>query len=162
MLPLDNPDYRLAWPRELFASELRAVLARSDNGAGWPGRLLLEEAFVGSAPSDAFQSGGWDGRTALADLAGRTDELRDGQERTAPYRLERVRGGVSSGTVPPPDYDGAARRFARLVAELNEHGYLDRAFGRDCVDDSRDYRTLSDALEDALGVGALWPLTPNA
>lgn len=156
VLPLNYPDWRLRWPRDVFVRELEAVLARPDNGEGPAGELLLREAFTGTGPVEVFDQAKFDGRAVLAELSRRRTELREETAARAPYRIERVRAATGSGG-SDPDWDRAKRAFKRLFTELDSHGYFDQAWGVDCVDDRRDWAAVTDALESALGLPNLWP-----
>lgn len=155
MLPLNGPDWRLHWPRDAFVDELEAVLARPDNGEGPAGELLLREAFTGTAPSEAFSAAKFGGRGVLAELSSRRSELREEDVTRAPYRIERVRAAAEPQQ--RPDWDRAKRGFGRLFSELDSRGYLDQAWGMDCVDAQRDWTVVTDAFEAALGLSDVWP-----
>ena len=157
-LPLHNPDYTLAWPREVFLDELRAILARLDAGVGNVGQLLLEEAFVGSAPSERFRAAGQGAEPMLSELLRRADELQPHRQARRPYFIART-GPVEQPSAP--DWDGAKRRFTRVVNELDDHGYFDLAWGLDCVDGHRDWRRPEMSIEDALGIAGIQPLGPS-
>jgi hypothetical protein len=55
-LVFDGPDFQLAWPRDLFMSEATALLAAGQETDASRVKTLLEEAFVSSAPVEAFQA----------------------------------------------------------------------------------------------------------
>lgn len=74
----------------------------------------------------------------------------------------------AAGPEPQPNYVIARRGFAQIVEKFNSAGYLDKAFGRDCVDGHRP--DPSPVLENILyghsisldsGDAPLWPLSPE-
>ena len=57
---INNPDYTLQWPPELFAAELNSLYRRGVAGGidhAWEKEVtrLLEEAFVSSVPARDFR-----------------------------------------------------------------------------------------------------------
>jgi hypothetical protein len=157
-LPLDDPDYRLVWPRDLFVSELDAVLGRYD-AQGSSGSLLLEEAFAGSSAVDEFRLAPGNGDAVIAELRRRAPELRElASSRSRPYYLHRKNG---TDLPSEPDWDAAQRRYRTLMGSMNDAGYFDRAWGADCVDDHRDWRAPSDDVAGELGVTDLNPLATD-
>lgn len=159
VLPLDGPDYRLRWPRALFVDELRAVMSRPDHGQGSAGALLLREAFVGTAPVEAFDADILSGVAVLAELKQRSAELAEGRATRAPYRIEKVCSSAAEDH-RAPDWDGAMRKFVRLFDELDGRGYFDLAWGEECVDGQRDEEVVRDYFEVALGLPDVWPFAP--
>ena len=57
---LNNPDYTLRWPPELFANEAKRLVRRGETlGAGidwvYEVKLLLRQAFESSVPAEDFE-----------------------------------------------------------------------------------------------------------
>lgn len=169
----DHDDYVLRWPRNLFRTELAALINGRATCTGWTARCewFLEDAFVGTAPRDSFNAaaqadGGaaW-GATArpghgaldhqkeyLVRLLRRADRLHEVGIRT-PYYSQR-RAGVTVSTVT---LRTASWEFGRMVSGLYERGYFEQAFGKDCVDDPTDI-VPADVIASELGVDGMWPL----
>jgi len=169
----DHDDYVLRWPRELFKTEVAALVNQRARGQAWSDRceLLLEDAFVDSTPRDEFLTADravsdapWvtpgqprrtvldPGQEYLVGLLRRADRLTEVGMRTPYYSQRRAGGTTSTMTLP-----AAARGFGRLVDDLERRGYLERAFGKDCVDDPSDIAP-ADVIASELGVESLWPL----
>lgn len=157
-LPLDDPDYALLWPVDVFRDELGALLASPDSQAL---ELLCREAFAGPELAERIvrdrsePENPWDDAFVTArELGERLDDVRE-QAQPRPYFHQR------SGTaaLDAPRLELARRAFARLISSLDEKGYFDRAFGLDCVDDPRDNPSF--LLEERLDVADLWPLRPD-
>ena len=108
----DHDDYVLRWPRELFKTEIAALVNQRGRGQDWSARcgLTLEDAFVDTTPRDAFTAVGravtddpWaspatpsragldPGQDFLVKLLRRADRLREVGMR-APYYSERRAG----------------------------------------------------------------------
>ena len=85
-------------------------------------------------------------------LLRRADRLREVEMR-APYYSQR-RAGASAIVLT---LRTAAHEFGRLVFDLDRRGYLERAFGKDCVDDPTEI-VPGDVIASELGVEGLWPL----
>jgi hypothetical protein len=173
-LPLDDPDWRLRWPRDLFIAELQSVrLLPVDPGD--PVWLLLREAFSGPAPADAAKGVGVSGydqtlgglarralavqlrRQAVDELFERQGELRE--VALVPYRINRLREVANANG---PDWERAKRDFIDLFAELDRTGYFDRSWGMDCVDNPRASTAVTTTFTNALGIDGLYPFVPAA
>lgn len=157
---LHTADFALAWPRELFVDEARALLYDRTDGR-WieSAQLLLEEAFAGSGPRDALCAnsvpGPWElgPRGFIEVLVEQADQLREAAP-PKPYWSQR-RGG----TVPLLSIDAVMDDFVVLVDGLQCGGYFQRAFPRVCVDDHESYAPdPSQELKNLLGRPDLWPL----
>jgi hypothetical protein len=155
-LPLDDPDFRLLWPRDLFVSELDVVIGRYE-AQGTAAGLLMEEAFAGSSPADQAQIGVGDARALVHELRRRAAELRENDARRAPYFMQRAE---RPATVTTPDWNNAQRRFRTTIKTLDARGYFDRAWGPDCVDNARSWRAPIDDIEAELGVADVDPFGP--
>lgn len=157
-LPLDDPDYALLWPVDVFRDEFGAVLASSDSQAL---ELLCREAFASPELAerivrDRSPENPWDDAFVTArELEARLDAIRE-QPQPRPYYHQR--SGTKALAVPRLDL--ARRAFARLVADFDRNGYLDRAFEKDCADAPRDDPSF--ILEERLDVAELWPLRPDS
>lgn len=176
---LAEPDYQLVWPRALFVSEA-AKLLNQRGVKDWDERceLLLDHAFVRGyegGPVSEFREievagfgGGHDdpwGTSAprqslttreqfLRDLMGKADQLQEDTSHRRPYWRERKAG---QRTVMVLDNAAVVREFIALVGELDDSGYFEKRFGKDCVDDARG--DVPDVLiQRELGVEGLWPL----
>jgi hypothetical protein len=172
---LDVTDYELVWPPELFAAEARRLISRPRLSR--PALdLLLREAFRDESAAEDFSSltasfmaasdpwnedpppppSPWDLLTELADNAHHI--RRSSAPRPYwPQRHKRQDPG------PYLDAPRARRAFAGLVADLENQGYLDHVFPRQCVDD-HDATEPDPAgeLEKRLGIAGLWPLAPDS
>lgn len=169
----DHDDYVLRWPRQLFKDEVAGLLNKRTRINGWSEacELLLEDAFVDATPRDAFAAAeravgpdpwssgpgsgpaGLDaGQEFMVALLRRADRLREVGPRT-PYYSQR-RAGATGSTLTLPT---AALEFGRLVSDLEGRGYLERAFGKNCVDNPTDI-VQADVVTSELGVEGLWPL----
>ncbi|MEV5300262.1 hypothetical protein [Amycolatopsis methanolica] len=163
-----DADYRLRWPRDLFVQAAARLL--NDRGrTGWEDEceLLLEDAFAGghnSGPLSDFRevkpdSDPWGQALApkarfLRDLMQNADKLREGEAERRPYWSQRKTGLRRS---EPAALAATAHRFVFLVNELDDRGYFEKYFEKDCVDAPREVDP-SELIEEALGVPDLWPL----
>jgi hypothetical protein len=177
-----EPDYQLQWPRSLFVAEAEKLLSRRDQ-SDWDERcaLLLEHAFVSDyegGPSSEFREvpvgvdtsttwAPWDNvpeppegslrQKFLRDLMNEADQLAEDGSHRRPYWRERKAGQRAVAVLDRP---AVVREFISLVGEFEEAGYFEKRFGKDCVDDPRDY-SAGPLLHRELGVEGLWPLRPN-
>lgn len=173
MFPLEDPDWNLRWPRELFIGELKAVRNMSAE-PGNPLQLLLREAFSGPGPADALEvpgvhrydptlSGmsilalGIQHRRVVDEFIARQSEIRE--EVRAPYRIDRVRL-LANESLQGPNWERAKDSFVDLFETLDSTGYFDRAWGADCVDSARPRAVVTAAFTRALGVEELYPFVP--
>ncbi|MFC5211945.1 hypothetical protein ACFPM0_37210 [Pseudonocardia sulfidoxydans] len=179
----DSADYQLRWPRDLFARELAALRRAWPSGQMVSSEVerivfLLDEAFLGQAPSDEYTQATksrsfsfndpwgsdpdpWasqklDGDGYLDALVERLPELREHHE-PRPYWPDRQR--AHRGREVPGDETTVRRRFARLIEEQREAGLFGRELPPDCVD--ADPVDEADMLEARLGIPGLWPLKPE-
>jgi hypothetical protein len=175
---LAEPDYQLVMPRALFTAEA-AKLLNQRGLSDWNQRceLLLDDAFIRGyegGPLSEFRKiavggvgGGLDdpwgasaSRSSLTakqqflwDLMGKADQLREDSSHRRPYWRERKAG---QRAVVVLDNAAVVREFIALVNELDDAGYFEKRFGKDCVDDpGGDPDTL---IARELGVEGLWPL----
>jgi hypothetical protein len=164
---LDLTDYELVWPPELFATEVRRILARP---APDPEHLdlVMREAFrdnnvaedlaaVRMGPAGSHNLGG-SRLDSARDLADRAAEIRqyDAPRPYWPQRHGRDAGG------PVLDRSTVRRGFDDLIAELERDGYLAQVFPRPCVDGDEPQPDISLELERRLGIAGLWPLRPES
>jgi len=179
-------DYLLRWPLELFRTRLAHLInghLDGSIGAGWTDQveLLLADAFESDQPMQNFNSAANQSGTGAdpwAVVPGATGTRRVGNSgrdflvrmlraadtfphelRRAPYRSQRSRGvdltettGVSLAT--------AVSRFISLVARLEDRGYFERSFQKDCVDNPATINP-ADLILAEIGVPDLWPLATN-
>ncbi|MEV0458972.1 hypothetical protein [Catellatospora methionotrophica] len=183
---LTQPEYQLVWPRALFAAEA-AKLLNDRTTRDWDERceLLLELAFTAAykgGPASVFREitedvgGSFDddpwanpaARSAniakrptltakqrfLRELLADVDNLREDGEHRRPCWRERQVGRTTRGAITRP---AVVREFVRLVYELDDAGYLESRFGKDCVDDPRDDTAVM-LFQRELGVDGVWPL----
>jgi hypothetical protein len=159
-------NFDLVWPPDLFRTELTALINGQGKVEDWPARveLLLEDALATGVPRDMFSrlnevSDAWSteprvprkdpGKQFLVDLLRRVDQLPQPQERR-PYWSERRSGdGIPIMAV--------TREFARIVGSLEQRGYLEEAFEKDCVDERSTVNPAA-LLHDLTGRPDLWPL----
>lgn len=179
---LDDADYQLRWPRWLFAQECSRLLnqrARRDWDEAC--ELLLEDAFVADVsggPLSEFRevpagSSDYDdpwasapssrSGTATSKLTNRQDflrkllgnagRLREDASHRRPYWSQRKTGSPGA----PAKRVSTVRQFVGLVRELDDRGYFEKRFGKDCVDDPSEVDP-SAVIEHEIGVEGLWPL----
>lgn len=174
-----EPEYQLVWPRDLFKAEAAKLLNTRDI-QGWDDNcaLLLEDAFVRgyrSGPLSEFRDvpavldpGVWGTETvsrASNRLTPRQEHLRllmasaeHLREDPAPRR--RYWSARRAGQAPADsalEMPVLVREFVALIGELDNAGYLENRFGKDCVDDPRD-DTVHTLIYQELGVEGVWPL----
>ena len=156
---LAEPDYQLVMPRALFTAEA-AKLLNQRGLSDWNDRceLLLADAFVRGyegGPLSEFREiavagfgggfGGTQGTSAprssmtakqqfLRDLMGKADQLREDASHRRPYWRERQ---VGQRTIAVLNNAAVVHEFITLVDELDDVGYFEKRFGKDCVDDPR-------------------------
>ncbi|MBE9924303.1 hypothetical protein G8C93_00140 [Cellulosimicrobium cellulans] len=158
-LPLDDPDFELLWPLDVFRDELDAVLA---NRSAQATKHLLREAFASPRLAELVEKGEQfeDEYLVPTDVLGPARELRQRisevreQKPPKPYYNQRSLPPLAPPRVSRVQLAGDA--FARLVKEMDEAGYFDKGLGPDCVDAHRAPPSL--LLEERLGVPDLWPL----
>jgi len=128
------------------------------NFEDWDGRceLLLEDAFVGEAPRDAFMAEpDTERRSFLIRLLRRSEMFKEAAVGRTPYWSER-RLSSRPGAV---SLAGTVRELARVIDDLDSRGYFEKAFYKDCVDGPADIERPSGLIERAIGVSDLWPLS---
>jgi len=175
---LSEPDYQLVWPRSLLVAEA-AKLLNQRHLPDWDDRcaLLLEHAFIGGyegGPLSEFQDAGMDGsdpwskqskegsaftrrQQFLRDLMGKADQLAEDGTHRRPYWRER-KGGHR--TVVVLSNNAVIREFISLVDELDNDGYFEKRFGKDCVDNPRD-EAAALLFQRELGTDNVWPLSQD-
>ena len=142
-------DYQLVWPRDLFRRELVLTLETTGYDREERISLLLEEAFAGPGPRDDTMR---DGQSVVFDIMDHIDDLSEEPLRR-PLWSERHGGAAPA----PLSADAVVREFVHLVSHLDDRGYFEYVFGKDCVDDPRT-QDPSSLLELRLGRPRLWPL----
>lgn len=125
------------------ASEFREVAV-----AGLPG--LHDDPWGAPEPRQQFTAR----QQFLRDLMGNADQLQEDSSRRRPYWRERKAGHRA---VVVLDRAAVVREFIALVAELDDCGYFDKRFGKDCVDEERGHQP-DTLIQRELGVSGLWPL----
>ncbi|USX56463.1 hypothetical protein [Lentzea sp. HUAS12] len=172
-----EPDYQLLWPRALFVSEAASLLNKREL-IDWDDRceLLLEDAFIGDfsgGPLSEFREipgqpdpFGMRPRGPVPRLSPRqnfllllmraADELAEDDLRRRPYWSQR-----KNGTEPElASLEVTAGRFVELITDLDEKGYFEKRFEKDCIDYPRDDLPAR-TIERAIGVSGVWPLDPD-
>jgi hypothetical protein len=170
-------DHVLRWPRELFRRRLAELINAHQQAPGWADEveLFLDDAFDSNQPVDTFRSTSssplndpWGAaepatekqipprRRYLVDLLQATDSFPHEVQRR-PYRSQRGQPAGSSATI---SLSAAVARFISLIIDLDERGYFERAFQKDCVDDPRSIDP-SVLIEEELGIPDLWPLSTD-
>ncbi len=161
-LPLDDPDFELVWPLDIFRDELDVVLA---NRSARAAKHLLREAFASPRMAELVEQGEQfedeflvptDVLGPARELRKRINEVRE-QKPPKPYYNQRSLPSSTPPRVSRVQLAGGA--FARLVKEMDEAGYFDKGLGPDCVDSHRAPPSL--LFEERLGVPDLWPLWPG-
>lgn len=167
-----DEDYVLRWPVDLFKQELAALLNQRDGLDRWGERceLLLADAFALDTPRETFvdlsdSGGGWGAPTSsspsnqltrqqrwLAELLRRADHLPIQGERRLYFSERKAGGGAGLLAVAT-----AVSEFSRLVHGLQDRGYFEQRFGKDCVDDPTDVDP-AEIIRAQLPRDGLWPL----
>jgi hypothetical protein len=167
-------DYELRWPPDVFADELRVLLATPQRS--WDLRLpsLLREAFTSDVVASeimGLQSSSWaevdnpweepvTQRSALSELLSASSRLKQ-RTRPRPYYSNKT----TAMTPPTADLETRLGRlyqsWTSLIAEYNARGYFGAAAPMPCVDDEYPPPNPSDVLErevrERLGVQLTWP-----
>ncbi len=172
---LAEPDYQLVWPRALFTAEAAKLLNRREL-TDWNDRceLLLDDAFVRGYKggplsefrdvTDDFVDDPWGTpgprstltakQQFLRDLMGKADHLHEDASHRRPYWRERKAGQRAAVVLSNA---AVVREFIALMGELENAGYFEKRFGKDCVDDAYGDGP-SQLIEIELRVEDLWPL----
>ncbi|MFI5843914.1 hypothetical protein ACIA8K_29870 [Catenuloplanes sp. NPDC051500] len=167
-------DFQLAWPRSLFKTQATKLLHQHtrDNWNDYV-ELLLEQAFVGGysgGPAAEFRSivdgaGSWGSppssassmnarQQLLRNLLDNADKLREDGPPRRPYWRERKHGQRPG---PTPGKASAISEFIHLVDELDNAGYFEQRFGKDCIDSPRE-KSAEILFQRELGIKEGWPL----
>ncbi|MCR3721888.1 MULTISPECIES: hypothetical protein [Prauserella salsuginis group] len=170
-----DTDYQLRWPRWLFVQEASSLLNRRQLH-DWDDRceLLLEDAFVGDASSgprsefrdlaDEPTADTWspsyrdsnklnNKHRFLRDLLQNAEHLHEGPQHRRAYWSQRQHGTPArlarqSATI---------RQFVALIQELDDRGYFEKSFEKDCVD-APATTDPSAVIEHEIGAPGVWPL----
>jgi hypothetical protein len=166
-------DFDLVWPRDLFQTEMTSLVINQTKVSNWSDRveLLLEDAFASGVPRNMFSSRSrYDprsttpyfpqddpGRTFLVELLRGVAGLAEAAARPL-YWSDRT-----SGTLPhaPISIQAVTQEFSRIVRTLDQRGYFERPFEKDCVDHPRTVDPAA-ILENLTGRPHLWPMKPAA
>lgn len=171
---MSDEDYELRWPKPLLHDELGA-LVEQDITTPWRDRIevILFDAFVASTAAADFAAlpppanDPWAPQTPdpwaqpskpsvaperqfVRDLLARLDGAAYEGNHT-PYYSQRVMGAAVSRL----DLHGVATGIRSLALNLNERGYFERAFGKDCPD-APSSQSPEDVLEIRLGRRLPW------
>jgi hypothetical protein len=168
-----EPSFELAWPRQLLKTELARLLQRGGafgitRSDAWNAEveLLIGESFVHAEPLGEFNRANntsvfdpgppLSGQDRLLALQRHIDALPAVANRP-PYWSQR-----RNGTAPQRKSNLAdtARRFGDVVEDLDNRGYFQLAFGKDCVDGSTIGKLGSEPAAEIhrlLGRDLLWP-----
>jgi hypothetical protein len=158
----DSADYELAWPKQLFLSELAAITSHPYRSWHRPQiESLLREAFVGEEPARAFKAAAHNYRDKEF-VAGLVQHASGLPENSA---LRPYWPGRRSPSPNPAPNDPARlyRRFGGLVADLYRDGYLDKELWQACPNRRSEPPTVDVAavLTERLGQDIAWPLSPE-
>lgn len=168
-----GPDYELAWPRELFLAEARALTAGTVERADEV-ELLLEEAFASDVPAHDYKTednfGGfvvdsWDTPSRQSFLRRLIDAAPRLPARANPAPYWRRRRGIAAQPVTlPARTEQLQRDWADLVNGLQDRGYLGRVAPNPCVDDRGPDVAPNDVIngeiERRIGLVDVWPPRP--
>lgn len=179
-----DPDYRLAWPRDVLRAELRWLAAQPSLDLA-AAKLVFQEAFASDEPHAALVQ-----RTAITawgagppagsprdfvhELLAAVDELPVvGRGRGAPLWHQRrgvqLRAPAGVSQPPPPTSAAPGERFdaafTRFVHQLWDLGYFRQAVPKVCVDAPEPNNDLDFDMDmelwSLLEVRGLWPLNPT-
>lgn len=176
---IEVQDHVLRWPRERFRQRLAALInVQQQHISGWGEEveLFLDDAFEGNRPLESFRAASSSlvvnvfdaprspttqppispGRRYLIDLLRAADSFPYEVQRR-PYRSQRDQ---APGATPPLSQSAVVARFTSLVIDLDERGYFERSFQKDCVDDPRTIDP-SVVIEGEIGIRDLWPLSAD-
>ncbi|KAB2351059.1 HNH endonuclease [Actinomadura rudentiformis] len=167
-------DYELVWPPHLFVEEVVRIIGGSQRVRSGDEALvlLLREAFRDDNVAEDFSGLGasrvlgddksWSitANAFIREIVMRVQEI-PMQSSPRPY-WGQSRGGVQSSG--EPDMAKARNRFAALVSDLSQRGYLSQAFPEPCVDDhGEDFNADPNSeIERRIGMRNAWPLDPNS
>lgn len=181
------PDFQLVWPRSAFVAAA-ARLLNERSRPGWSTRceILLNDAFAGrwdNGPLLEFReaeggdrpgmstgnsAGLTTGQMYLRQLMERAHELSEDPPVRRAYWSQRRAGLRTADGEAVLDHRATAREFVDLVLELEDNGYFERAFGKNCEDDpygdapaqlmSRDLGAPISVIDDEMESMGLWPL----
>jgi hypothetical protein len=160
-------DYEVAWPRDLIRRDL-SDLVNSTTQKDWEVKvdLLLRDAFISGIPRDQFRGLGGSGfgvpdapltdqRKFLVSILRRLDSFPEPSARR-PYWSERKSGASTPQSV---GIEPIARTYVHTVKALEDSGYFEEAFTKDCVDDPSTVSAAS-LIADLVGRDDIWPLNP--
>jgi hypothetical protein len=168
-------DLQLAWPRDLFIRELRAVEAlgtpnRSKAADHYPQiattftqrheflDLLFTEAFSGRSGSEWLASAQASGRldALIAEIFADPSRITPHPPRVL-YR-DRHGRGASPSNIPKLTFVSLRNKIGELLKELDADGYFDSALGTNCVDSDNDHAGRGrDELSTLMGSEEVWP-----
>ncbi len=152
----DDPSFALAWPRDLFVVEARALLAGFYPASAI--ELLLTEAFRSQRVAQRYADNASRQRSFLEELVQNANTLRE-DFADPPYWPERHNEDGQPLEATPAE---ARTEFSGLVVELRQRGYFDERFPQDCLTAGRgDEHSISAELAERLRVPDLWPFEPD-
>ncbi|WP_420621945.1 hypothetical protein [Candidatus Poriferisodalis sp.] len=157
---VDNPDYTLRWPPDLFAREAHRLVTRPihvSEASRWSNEAehLLDEAFTsGSAARDLRRilnvSAAIPWLSQLADIAPRL--LREASPR--PYFSQRRSMPDEATAAALPD---VVRGMRRMIQGFLDQHYFASGIGFACVDGNGDFgKSPTEHLKERVGKPQLW------
>ncbi|PBC35384.1 hypothetical protein CJ179_48190 [Rhodococcus sp. ACS1] len=175
-MDLTDPEYALAWPREVFVAEANAMMKAERERTSFRANyeLLLEEAFVGKAPMMDYSASPkstfarrpqpdpwddpWSTKTTpdipiVSELVRRADELVHPRARR-PYFSRRNGTAPATDPRPPgePDWASAKVRFSEFITRWQAIGYFGEVYPDGCDDVRSDLIvSLDEKLTDLYG-----------
>ena len=162
---LDNPDYTLRWPSELFADEVRRLLTRAyqfGRTREWDDEIdhLLREAFTSPAMARDFGE-----LLTNEHLAARLTELADnalrlqGEASAPPYFSQKHSATAEAATT---SRTVIVFRVRRLIQKFLDEHYFSQEIGFDCVDGNGDFgESPVEHLDERVGKPMLWVDDPD-
>ena len=157
---LDNPDYTIRWPPELFAREIRRLLGRAyqfGRTREWNGEIdhLLREAFTSPAMAEDFG-----GLLTNEHVAARLTELANNalhlqREASRPPYFSQKRSAVAEAEAA--SRTAVVFRVRRLIQEFLDQHYFAQEIGFGCFDGHGDFgKSPAEQLSDRVGKPWLW------
>lgn len=171
---LDNGDYDLVWPADVFATEVDWLLSRDQGGWNSTMEWLLVEAFGNDGPAARIQAL----PVSRTDFFGTPSERGESQKSVLRELADTV-SAPEYDPSPPPYYpqlsgpknsapslaDRAERlrhEWLGLVASYDGRGYFESRAPVGCSDDPPEpegpYAVLPRVFTDTLGLDLSWPL----
>lgn len=166
-----GPEYELAWPPELFQSEVSALITSnlSRYELEKQGAFLLEQAFVDPAVSREFRQSSQDftdwqspmrlTQTQLLNFFSDSANKLPKAHTSAPYWIQK-KAGAAQGQSSPFGRDNLWSDWLKTVENLIDEGYYSKIAPDPCVDDDIDVPEVHDQLDwhvqRLIGVPEVW------